>query len=372
MSATLSHSGLPAGIRRSQFIERIAPALKARGLKTSAIVYLSKAFDNWTRDQDFEPGRICGFWHQVSGLAEKLTCTVRTIHSIESDLEDARLVSRHAKANGRRDGLREADGENVLRKLFGINLAPIIEQASALLAEAEAIRLHQEALDICRSEIRHINKNIRRLHSADALEQARSILPEGRSATVKDLASLEEIRDALSAVEKAFLTEVRSEKFSDRTEDFDAPIIQTKQTKFLYEPKAVSEHVTVQQAVALAAEPFRECLEMYGDYTWRGVTNAAYEIARSLGIDDRTWGIACDNAVLGPERAALCILLIHRNTCLSPKSKHYPRNASACFGGMMKAARSGELNLSAFIGAVRRQGKNCGSQFPAGGRDHER
>ena len=59
MSATLSHNGLPVGIKRTQFIERIAPALKARGLKTSAIVYLSKAFDNWTRDQDYEPGRIC-------------------------------------------------------------------------------------------------------------------------------------------------------------------------------------------------------------------------------------------------------------------------------------------------------------------------
>lgn len=372
MSATLSHSGLPVGVRRAQFIERIAPALKARGLKTSAIVYLSKAFDNWTRDQDYEPGRICGFWHQVSSLAEKLTCTVRTIHSIESDLEDARLVSRHAKANGRRDGLRETEGENVLRKLFGINLAPIIEQASELLAEAEAIRLHQEALDICRSEIRHINKNIRRLNSADALEQARSILPEGRSAIVKNLAALEEIRDALSAVEKAFRTEVRSEEFSGQTENFDVPIIQTKQTKFLYEPKAVPEHVTVQQAVAIAAEPFRECLEMYGDYTWRGVTNAAYEIARSIGVDDRTWGIACDNAVLGPERAALCILLIHRNMCLAPESKHYPRNPSACFGGMIKAARNGELNLPAFIGAVRRQGKQGGSKLPVGECDHER
>lgn len=178
MSVTLSHSGLPVGIKRSQFIERIAPALKARGLKTSAIVYLSKAFDNWTRDQDYEPNRICGFWHQVSSLAEKLSCTVRTVHSIECDLEDARLVSRHPKANGRRDGLREQEGENVLRKLFGINLAPIIEQACDLLAEAEAIRMQQDAMDMCRSEIRHINKSIRRLNNVDALEQARSILPD--------------------------------------------------------------------------------------------------------------------------------------------------------------------------------------------------
>lgn len=140
MSAALSHCGLPVGIRRSRFIGLIRPALKARGLKTSAIRYLAEAFDKWTRDQDYAPGRICGFWHQVSGLAEELTCTERTVHSIERDLEDAQLVSRHPKANGRRDELRDCEGEKTLRKVFGINLGPIIEQAAELLAEAEVKR----------------------------------------------------------------------------------------------------------------------------------------------------------------------------------------------------------------------------------------
>ncbi|SMX40151.1 hypothetical protein OCA8868_02297 [Octadecabacter ascidiaceicola] len=99
MSATLSHSGLPFGIKRTQFIDLVKPALKARGLKTSAIEYLAKTFDKWARDQDYEPGRICGFWHQVSGLADMMTCTVRTVHSIECDLVDATMVSRHPKAN---------------------------------------------------------------------------------------------------------------------------------------------------------------------------------------------------------------------------------------------------------------------------------
>ena len=236
MTAILTHSGLPVGIKRSKFIEHVAPALKARGIKASAIMYLSKAFGNWTRDQDYEPGRICGFWHQISYLAESCYCTPRTVHSIECDLEDAELVSRNPMANGRRDGLREEDGEKTLRKLFGVNLAPIIEQASELLAEAEAIRIHESAMDLCRSEIRKINKSIRRLNNVDALKEAKSILPDGRSAIIKNLAALEEIRDALSAVETAFKTEARSEKFSDQAEDFDAPIVQTKEPKFLYRP----------------------------------------------------------------------------------------------------------------------------------------
>lgn len=333
MSATLPHGRLPAGIDRSELIELVAPALKARGLKTSAIVYFSRAFDNWTRDQDHQPGRICGFWHQVSSLAEKLTCTVRTVHSIECDLEHANLLARQPKANGARDGLREKVGENVLRKVFGINLSPIIEQASELLAEAEAIRMQQDALEMCRSEIRRINKKIRRLNNPDALAQAKGILPEGRSAIVKNLSALEKVRNALSVVEMAFKTEVRSEEFSDRTENFDVPIVQTKKTKFMYGPDEVPDQVTAQQAVALASEPFVDCLQMYGDYSWRGIIIAAYEIARSIGIDDRTWQVACDYTVLGPKRAALCVILIHRNMSLPSHEDQFPRNPQLAWEG---------------------------------------
>ena len=357
MSATLSHCGLPVGIQRTQFIGLIRPALKARGLKTSAIRYLAEAFDKWTRDQDYALGRICGFWHQVSGLAEELTCTERTVHSIERDLEDAQLVSRHPKANGRRDGLRDGEGEKILRKVFGINLAPIIEQAAELLAEAEAIRLHKDAIESCRSEIRGINRQIRNLNCPDVLGEAQSILPEGRTAVVKDLAALERIRDALAALAKAFETDPRSEKSSDSSEDFDVPIVQTKQPKFLYRPDEVAERVTAHQAMSLASPPFRECLEMYGDYSWRGVINAAYEIARSIGIDDRTWRIACDNRALGPERTALCIILIQRNMGLPPLSDQFPRNPAACLGGLIKKAKVGKLNLVGFIYAVSKSSK---------------
>ena len=355
MSATLSHCGLPVGIQRSRFIGLIKPALKARGLKTSAIRYLAEAFDKWTRDQDYEPGRICGFWHQVSGLAEELTCTDRTVHSIERDLEDAKLVSRHPKANGRRDGLRDGEGEKTLRKVFGINLAPIIEQAAELLAEAEAIRLHKDAIESCRSEIREINRQIRHLNRPDVLGEAQSILPEGRTAVVKDLATLERIRDALAALAEAFKTDPRSEKISDSREDFDVPIVQTKQSKFLYPPDEVAEYVTAQQAISLASQPFRECLEMYGDYSWRGVINTSYEIARSIGIDDRTWAAACDPRALGPHRAALCIVLINRNMDLPRQSEHFPRSPGACLCGMTKKAKNGTFNLLRLMQAACKQ-----------------
>jgi hypothetical protein len=90
-------------------------------------MYLSKAFDKWTRDQDYKPGRICGFWHQLKGLAKEMTCTERAIHSIELDLVKAGLVLRHPKANGSRDGLRDSEEENTLRKLFWYQLRQSLE-----------------------------------------------------------------------------------------------------------------------------------------------------------------------------------------------------------------------------------------------------
>ncbi|SMX40148.1 hypothetical protein OCA8868_02296 [Octadecabacter ascidiaceicola] len=111
-------------------------------------------------------------------------------------------------------------------------------------------------MESCRNEIRQINRNIRRLNCADAINEAQDILPDGRSAVVKDLPALKEIRDGLLALENAFKTGPRSEEFSDQTEEYDVPIVQTKQSKFLYEPDAVSDHVTLEQANTIAAEPF--------------------------------------------------------------------------------------------------------------------
>lgn len=182
-------------------------------------------------------------------------------------------------------------------------------------------------------------------------------MPEGRTAVVKDLVALEDIRDALDNVIQAFKAAPRSEESSDSRVDFDVPIVQTKKPKCLYRPDDVEEHVTARQAVSLATEPFRECLEMYGEYSWRGVVNAAYEISRSIGIDDRTWQAACDRRVLGPERTALCVILIHRNMDLPPLSKQFPRYPAACLVGLIKKAKLGKLNLLRFIYAVSRSGK---------------
>jgi DNA-binding Lrp family transcriptional regulator len=365
MIATLKHCGLPEDIRRSGLVEKITPALKARGLSSSAINYLSKAFEHWTRDQDYTPNRVCGFWHKVSILAEKLSVTVRTVNTIERQLENAGLIKRTIMANGARDGQREEGEGASLRWLMGINLAPIVEMAAELIAEAESIRLHQQAKAFCQMEIRQVNKRIRQLNDETAIEKSQEILPSGRSAIIKDLDELEAILDALKAVENAFGGKPRSAKTSDQSEENDQPVIQTKQTKFLYAQEEVSEQVTFQQAIKLATEEFRECLEMYGDHSWRGIVQTAYQIGLSIGIDERTWQAAC--ASLGRERTALCMILIQRNNGLPKQHPYHAKKPAACLWGMARSAHSGSFNLAGLIGAARGQnvkisqlsGRNC-------------
>lgn len=352
MIATLKHCGLPQGVKRSGFIEHVAPALKARGISASAIHYMAKAFEAWTRDQDYTTNRVCGFWHKVSVLAEKLCVSVRTINSIERQLEQAGLINRTVMANGARDGCREAGDAAPVRWLLGINLAPIVEAAAELVAEAKAIRLQQEAKELCQREIRQVNKRIRQLENDQASQQAQEILPNGRSATIKDMAKLKEVLMALIAVENAFADPSRSAKTSDQPEENRRPIIQTKQSKILYAEEA-NQQVTAQQASQIANQEFRECLDMYGDHSWQGIVQVAYQIGLSIGIDAGTWQAAC--ASLGRERTALCVILIHRNQALPRTHPYHAKKAGACLWGMARSARNGKLNLMGLIGAARGQ-----------------
>lgn len=72
---------------------------------------------------------------------------------------------------------KKIEDENVCRKLFGINLAPITEQVSELLVEADVFRTYPGTQESCRSEIRQINKNIRRRSTP-------SFSPQNHSASV--------------------------------------------------------------------------------------------------------------------------------------------------------------------------------------------
>lgn len=125
------------------------------------------------------------------------------------------------------------------------------------------------------------------------------------------MTQLEAIRSALQAVEKAIVTPSGSAKFPGQSEENSRPIIQTQESKLLYAPVCAPNEISIRQVMNVATEEVCEAVAMFGDYSWRGIVETAYQIGLTIGINERAWQTAC--ASVGRERAALCVILIHRN-----------------------------------------------------------
>ena len=357
MIATLKHLGLPEGVSRIGFIDRIRPALVARGIRATAIAYLDRAFNNWTRDQDFKPGRVCGHWNKVKVTAKQLSKSPRTINSVEVHLNKEGLIKTTPKANGARDGFRETGDKAPIRWLHGINLAPIIDMAAELIEESKVILLAEEAKELCQSEIRSVNKRIRKLGNALAVQTAQDILPQGRTAVIKEVHELKKILAALVAVEKEFSRDLRSEKTSDQQEENQQPIVQNKKQQNLYKQGHEDVRISVSQAVNLANPEFQEYLAMYQARDWQSIVQVAYEVSRLLQINERIWQKACE--ILGRRRAALCIILIHRNHNLHRSDRYFVENPGRCLAGILKKTRIGGFNFTGLLQATQRRTRSA-------------
>ncbi|MCE8441852.1 helix-turn-helix domain-containing protein [Rhodovulum sulfidophilum] len=131
MSTTLTHSGLPAGVKPFELLDILAKLRTDLGLRDEDLTYLRSLF-RLARAEDFLPGRICAVWERVAGLADRMNFQIRRITRIETRLEQRGLILRTGAANGRRFGRRCDDGRIV--SAGGVNLAPLIDRASELLA----------------------------------------------------------------------------------------------------------------------------------------------------------------------------------------------------------------------------------------------
>jgi len=109
--------------------------------------------------------------------------------------------------------------------------------------------------------------------------------------------------------------------------------------------------ITPRLALELASDEFRELANAHGQQGWPGLIEASRQSASWLGIGQRSWGKAC--ALLGRERAALCVLVIDRNARLQSGHRYQARHPGKCFNGMVRrAARSG-FNLDGLLRAIR-------------------
>lgn len=355
MTRHLTHGGLPGDMTRWQFFGLIESARRQLGLSKGSIAYLKVAISN-TLNEDYFAGRTCSFWTSVTKIAAQAGLDRRQVARIEADLIQRGLLVKTASDHSRRDGSRK---HGKIGHEFGINLGPLIARASEIQVAARKAAFEAEEAELLRNRIRTLFGNIRRLGVNGAVEAAEDILPNRRPSTIQCFERLKQVAEALEAVWEDFSAEIsRGEK--SHKYDISPPPNTSKEninkTCRAEKPRdARPVRTTPAQMALLASEPLREIIELYwgaldqrGLLSWRAITMAARDRAHQLGISAGVWQRQC--AMLGEDRAALCLMIVDRN---AERSDGYRvRDAAGAFIGMVRSeARQGAV-INSLLGEL--------------------
>jgi replication initiation protein RepC len=350
MTAPFRHSGLPEGVDRFGLLkafERVARPYF--GLSHTDIALVRHNIMR-TFDQDYSSGQICASWQMVCNTAIELNVSSRSINAAERKLEAMGFLHRDFASNGARSGARQ-DGNIIWAN--GINLGPLIDRYSELVTAAEVLSLRRKATTACRTEIRNLNRVIRSSGNEGLKARSQEILPKGRSARITNLEQLDSIRAALGAVVAELESYSRALHASGPSEDFGAPIIQTKtiqESRSATRSSPVRElRITTRLAMDLATTEYRDTLLHFGEPSWPNIVEASSSIAASLGISSKAWKLACVS--LGREMAALCVIVIHRNAALPEHHSYHAKSPGGCLVGMTEKLPR-RANLTGMVRAI--------------------
>lgn len=332
------HSGLPDGCTRFDLIRLVNAVCRIEfELSSSAVRYLVHSI-NGCRDEDFLPGRLCGIWQRPETIAAAIGVTPRTISAAEKQLQEARLIIRTGYPRSQRNGTRTRSG---IQRLVGISLAPLVDLAKTLIAKEQAQTSRQDAVEQLRSEIADLRAAIRRSGDCRSCDEAEKILPRGRTSRITNLAKLAEIRSALETVLQTISGRAGAEETSDRSEKTTSPYILHQDSKESCSPAAsATDHpisFTPAQVADLASDDYRALLDARGGPTWSNMIEVSVITTGWHGIPQRHWAVAC--RVLGRELAAVCMLIIDRNSRLPEGHRYRGRIPRACLVGMVRKHR---------------------------------
>lgn len=351
MSTTLTHNGLPAGVGRLDLLSLVED-LGKRGLRISnSAARLLRHYVWRSRDSDYSAGCICAVWDRVSGTAERLDLCSRAINEAERELERKGLIARTTGGNGARSGFRSG---GLIRWAAGINLAPLIDQYAELRSIREARCLQQQAVATCKAEIRRLRRLIRAVDDPALVAKADAILPDGRMAPINRIDRLTAIKAALEALLPEIAAAPRATESSDGSEETRAPNIQNQDSsRTCTRPRRDCPPViTPRAALELASDEYRALADAHGPPSWRAIIEASSQMAKRLGISQGTWGQACLR--LGRERAALCVLVVDRNTRLGSGHRYRVRHPGKCLSGMVRSFGGAGFNLHGLLRALQR------------------
>ncbi|TQM94895.1 helix-turn-helix domain-containing protein [Roseinatronobacter monicus] len=347
MMQHLTHGGLPDGMTRWQFFGLIDSARRQLGLSKGAVAYLKVAISN-TLDEDFLAGRICSFWTSVTKIAAQAGLDRRQIARIESDLVQRGLLAKSASDHSRRGGSRR---NGKIGNEFGINLAPLIARATEIQAAARKAAFEAQEAERLRLRINKLFGDIRRLHFDGAMVAAEDILPNRRPSTIQSFERLKQVAEALEAVLEDFSV-VTSRGEKSHQSDISPPLNTCKENinktcRAKRRCETQPPRTTPTQVALLASGPLREIIELYwnaldkrGPLSWQTIQMAARDRANHLGIRTGVWCRQC--AMLGEERAALCLMIADRNA--NRLDGYRVRDVAGAFVGMARSeARQGAV-----------------------------
>lgn len=348
MTQNLVHNGLPKGLTRWQFFGLIQTARRQLGFSKGAISYLKVAVSH-TMDEDYLSGRICSFWTSVTKIAKLAEMDRRQVARIEAELVTKGWLVKTAADHSTRCGSRR---NGKIYHEFGINLAPLIERATEIQVAARKATFEAVEEDHLRLKVRKLFGQIRKHCTADAMRAAEEILPNRRPSTIQNFERLKQIADALEAVWEDFSAE---NSMSEKSHQSDiSPIPNTRREKINKSCRAKKQNLRSPmrtqpaQVAFLASKPLQGLIQQYWQVidrgrppSWKSVQMAARDRANQLGIGSDVWHNQCD--ILGPDRAAICLMIADRNAERTDDYRVRKTAASAFVGMARSEVRQGAV-----------------------------
>ncbi|QTD57286.1 replication initiation protein RepC [Parasphingorhabdus cellanae] len=352
MSVSLKHRGLPNGIGKFDLLTVFEQVAKSEYRLSRTAVMLIRQYILGTMTDDYQQGRICAVWKQVSRIARSISVTPKSINNAERELEYAGFIVRTTGVNGARNGER---CHGVVRWAAGINLAPLIERFEEMSAKLEARRLSHLAIDQCRSEIRYISRSIRDSGDAQLREQADAVLPSGRTCRISSLQRLETIKADLIAIMEAIDDRSGATKTSDASEQNRSPNIQDQKLEKTCRagPDSKATKISLRTVFDIASPDYRSLIQTPGSMNTSNLVEASGMACHWLGISQNIWRSACHE--LGRERAALCVIIIDRNARLDEHHRFRAREPGRCLSGMIRMSKNGGFNPHSLFRACQGQ-----------------
>jgi replication initiation protein RepC len=366
MSITLSHRGLPEGVRRRDLEDLAVEIGREVFCFSETTIQLLLRILKKTSDADYLPGAICGMWEQPQTTADYFKISTRALSYKERELEEAGLIVRTGTAHARRNGKR-AQGR--ILYLAGINAAPIINRYDELREMLAIERSQMDRAPYLRLLISERRAAIRLSGNSELIELADSLTCSGRTLRITNIERLEMMNAELEVILVQAGLPSGAKSTSDRSETGFVPNIPRKPTSERNTRVRPSDwmgedvsSITPAAAIRLASLDFRTTLELLGDLTWPNMVDAARRVCTQLGITEWVWGQACSK--LGIIQAALCVLAVDRNFKLPSDHPFHCKRPSGALFKMARKAPS-RLNLYGLLRAIEGYSEGFGDNVVA-------